>query len=69
MAGGDGYETCPRCGHHTSAYCGACTAFVLNEKTGLPEYCGCDCVVAMGGKSFHDTIAAWFAQDGGEAKK
>lgn len=53
---GDGYWTCERCGHHTSAYCGACTAFVV-EADGTIGYCGCDCVVAAGGKSLLETVA------------
>lgn len=52
----DGYAVCPACGHHTSAYCGSCTAFVLDAPDAIPHYCGCDCVVAMGGKSLSETL-------------
>ena len=51
----DGYAVCPACGHHTSAYCGSCTAFTV-QPDGRFGYCGCDCVVAMGGRSLSETL-------------
>lgn len=52
----DGYWMCAACGHHTSAYCGRCTALVL-EADGRVGYCGCDCRVAAGGKPLTEVIA------------
>jgi len=51
----DGYAMCPACGHHTSAYCGRCTAFVVEEDDSV-HYCGCDCVVATGGRSLAEVL-------------
>lgn len=57
----DGYAVCPACGHHTSAYCGGCTVIIPEfDADGKPAglgYCGCDCIVKLGGKSLFDTIA------------
>lgn len=51
----DGYAMCPECGHHTSAYCGRCTVLVP-WVPGAFTYCGCDCFVALGGKSLGDVF-------------
>jgi len=60
----DGYRMCPRCGHHTSAFCGACTVIVpvpgAFGDDGFPNafgYCGCDCMEATEGRSLADVIA------------
>lgn len=38
---------CRDCGHHTSAFCGACTAFVVNTE-GTFTFCGCNCQKFLG---------------------
>lgn len=46
---------CPTCGHNLSAFCGGCTALVLNDA-GIPGYCGHDCSVDALGESAFDTL-------------
>lgn len=41
---------CRNCRHHTSAFCGACTAFILDDH-GVPTWCGCDCRTYLSGVS------------------
>lgn len=41
---------CRKCGHHTSAYCGACTAFVMDARY-FPAWCGCDCRAYLDGEN------------------
>jgi len=61
----DGYDLCPRCGHHTSAcVAGQCTVVVPypeGDPRGMAGYCGCNCYEALHGESFHDMIikALW----------
>lgn len=56
----DGYDMCPDCRHHTSAFCGSCTAIVpLSSESGdlmALERCGCDCYKALHGVSLMEKI-------------
>lgn len=63
----DGYAVCPSCGHHTSAFCGSCTFMIpVVDGDGYivgVTYCGCDCIVALGGKSLQETVRGWFDRE------
>lgn len=56
----DGYNVCPECGHHTSAFCGSCTVIVPSFSAAGDlvrlGYCGCDCYRALYGVSLTDKI-------------
>jgi len=56
----DGYDMCPSCGHHTSAFAGSCTVMVplFNQAGDLVsiDYCGCDCYKALHGRSLLDGL-------------
>jgi hypothetical protein len=63
----DGYDMCPECGHHTSAFCGSCTVMmpVFNERGAFLrlEYCGCDCYKALHGVPLLEKVSS-SGQDG-----
>lgn len=56
----DGYDICPSCEHHTSAFCGRCTVIipVLDGEGNVlsADYCGCDCYKALHGISLAEKI-------------
>ena len=55
----DGYDTCPECGHHTSAcIAGRCTVIlpVFDGDDFSLRYCDCDCHKALHGVSLTGKI-------------
>lgn len=61
-------QDCPTCGHNTSAFAGACTAFVLEDGGGF-GYCGHDCTVDLYGESIWDKITRSFQEAHGKTEE